>query len=182
MNTHMNTKTKLLVVDDDHAVLHSLKKLLVAEHYDVCTARDASEAIACFETHRIDLVILDINLGTDNGWNVFERMTKTNPFVPTLIITAEFGQRERALTLGVEGLIEKPIDVPAFLEMIHDLLAESPEARLRRICGSDKYCRFIARYYEPFLTGLTDRFSTPLQLSTEFKAALRSHAFRWQKN
>lgn len=178
----MNTKIKLLVVDDDHAVLGSLRKLLVAEHYDVCTARDASEAIACFKSHQINLVILDINLGTDNGWNVFEQMTKTNPFVPTIIITAEFGQRERALTLGVEGLIEKPINVPAFLEMIRDLLAESPDDRLRRICGSDKYCRFIARYYDPFLTGLADRCSTPLQLSPEFKAALRSNAFRWQKN
>mgnify|MGYP001548327535 CR=1 FL=1 len=178
----MNTKAKLLVVDDDHAVLNSLKKLLVAEHYDVCPARDAGEAIACFKSHRIDLVILDINLGTDNGWHVFEQMTRTNPFVPTIVITAEFGQSERALALGVEGLIEKPIDVPAFLEMIRELLAESPAARRRRICGSDKYCRFITRPCKPFLTKLADRCSAPMQLPPDFEAALTSSASRWQRN
>jgi DNA-binding response OmpR family regulator len=167
-------KAKLLIVDDDHSVLESLKKLLEAECYEVYLARNANEAIENFKANRIDLVILDVNLGVDNGWKVFEQMTATNPFVPTIIITAEWGQRARAVTLGVEGLIEKPIDVPAFLEMIRDLLAENAEARQRRICGNDAYCRYVARHYEPFMKLLADQHSTPLKLSTALKAALLS--------
>lgn len=144
-------KAKLLVVDDDHSVLASLKKLLEAEHYEVYPAQDATEAIEKFESNRIDLVILDINLGAENGWQVFQDMTVTNPFVPTIIITAEWGQREKAVALGVEGLIEKPVDVPVFLEMIRDLLAESTEEKHERICGREEYCRFVPRHYEPYL-------------------------------
>lgn len=159
----MLMKPKILVIDDDRPVLESLTKLLKAEHYEVYPARDAVEAIDCFNSKRIDLVVLDINLGADNGWNVFETMTTTNPFVPTVVITAEWGQREKAVALGVEGLIEKPIDVPVLLKMIRELLAETTEAKLRRICGNGAYLRFVGRHYEPYLRMLQERANAPLR-------------------
>lgn len=159
-------KPKLLLVDDDHSVRESLQKLLLAEHYDVYPAYDATGAIEHFKSERIDLVILDINLGTDNGWNVFEKMTTINPYVPTIIITAEWGQQERAVTLGVEGLIEKPIDVPVFLKMIRDLLAETTEAKLKRIFGNEEYCHYMARHYEPYLRKLLEHYNAPLKMSS----------------
>ena len=163
-------KPKILVVDDDRSVLESLTKLLEAEHYEVYPARGAIEAMEDFNSKPIDLVVLDINLGTDNGWKVFETMTITNPFVPTIVITAEWGQREQAVTLGVEGLIEKPIDVPAFLKMIRDLLAETTEAKLKRICGNDAYCRYIGRHYEPYLRMLQKRYDAPLRMVSHNEA------------
>jgi DNA-binding response OmpR family regulator len=159
-------KPKILVIDDDRPVLESLTKLLEGEHYEVYPARDAMEAIDCFNARRIDLVVLDINLGADNGWKVFETMTATNPFVPTIVITAEWGQRERAVTLGVEGLIEKPIDVPVFLKMVRELLAETTEAKLKRICGNDAYCRYVGRHYEPYLRMLQERYTAPLRMAS----------------
>lgn len=162
----MLMKPKILVVDDDRSVLESLTKLLEAEHYEVYPARDAIEAMEYFNSKPIDLVVLDINLGTDNGWKVFETMTITKPFVPTIVITAEWGQREQAVTLGVEGLIEKPIDVPAFLKMIRELLAETTEAKLKRICGNDAYCRYIGQHYEPYLRMLQKRYATPFKMTS----------------
>lgn len=166
----MLMKPKILVVDDDRSVLESLTKLLEAEHYEVYPARDAIEAMDYFHSKPIDLVVLDINLGTDNGWKVFETMTSTKPFVPTIVITAEWGQREQAVTLGVEGLIEKPIDVAAFLKMIRELLAETTEAKLKRICGNDAYCRYIGRHYEPYLRMLQKRYDTPLRMASHHEA------------
>ena len=165
-------KPKLLVVDDDHSVRESLKKLLETEHYDVHPARDGGEALDYFRSSPIDLVVLDLNLGTDDGWKVFHTMAELNPFVPTVIITAEFDQRERAVAAGVEALIEKPIDVPIFLKIISDLLAETSEQRLERVCGNDEYCRYVARHYEPFLSLLSERHSAPLKFSTALNTAL----------
>lgn len=162
-------KHKLLVIDDDHSVRESLTKLLEAEHYEVYPARDAVDAMEIFGSKPIDLVVLDINLGADNGWKVFEAMTIKNPFVPTIVITAECGQREQAVALGVEALIEKPIDVPAFLETIRELLAETTEAKLKRICGDDAYCRYIGRHYEPYLRMLQKRYAAPLRVSSRSK-------------
>jgi CheY-like chemotaxis protein len=165
-------KPKLLVVDDDHSVRESLKKLLETEHYDVHPARDGVEALDYFRSSPTDLVVLDLNLGTDDGWKIFHTMAELNPFVPTVIITAEFDQRERAVAAGVEALIEKPIDVPVFLKIISDLLAETSEQRLERVCGNDEYCRYVARHYEPFLSLLNERHSAPLKFSTALNAAL----------
>ena len=165
-------KLKLLVIDDDHSVRESLKKLLETEHYDVHPARDAVDALDHFRSNPTDLVVLDLNLGTDDGWKVFHTMAELNPFVPTVIITAEFDQRERAVAAGVEALIEKPIDVPVFLKIISDLLAETSEQRLERVCGNEEYCRYVARHYEPFRRLLKERHSAHLKFSTALNAAL----------
>lgn len=157
-------KPKLLIVDDDHSVRESLRKLLESQNYEVYPARDAREALAHFKAQRIDLVVLDINLGVDNGWQVFEEMTTANPFVPTIMITAEWGQREQAVALGVEGLLEKPIEVPVLLKLIGDLLAETTEAKLERICGNDTYCRYVGRHYEPYLRLLQKRYAAPFKI------------------
>lgn len=164
----------ILIVDDDYAVRTALKKLLEGERYQVHLAQDASEAMSYFKSRPIDMVILDLKLRLESGWKVFEEMTETNPFVPTIIITAEWGQQERAATLGVEGFVEKPIDVPAFLEMIRDLLAETPEARVDRICGRDEYCRHVVRQIEPLLNQIEERRTAPFQLSTALQSALQA--------
>jgi CheY-like chemotaxis protein len=167
-----NINAKLLVVDDDHSVRESLRKLLEAEHYDVHTAKAGVDALDYFTFNSTDLVVLDLNLSTDDGWEVFHTMAEVNPFVPTIIITAESDQRRRAVAVGVEALIEKPIDVPAFLKIIRDLLAETSKGRLERICGDDRYCRYLATHSEPFLKLHNERHSMPLKLSSALSAAL----------
>jgi len=159
-------KPRLLVVDADHSVCESLRKLLEAHNYEVYPARSAGEALEQFGSQPMDLVVLDLNLGADDGWRVFEAMTVRNPSVPTIIITGEWGQREQGAALGVEGLIEKPIDVPAFLGMIRELLAETSEAKLNRIRGNAAYCRYIRRHYEPYLRMLHERYNAPLRMAS----------------
>lgn len=166
----MLMKYKLLIIDDDHSVRESLTKLLELERYEVYPARDASEALDYFNSRPIDLVVLDINLGSDNGWQVFETMTVKNPFVPTIVVTAERGQWEQAVTFGVEGLIEKPIDVPAFLKLIRDLLAETAQSKpkqARHKCASGGY---VGRNYEPHLRMLQKRYAAPLRMTSRCDA------------
>lgn len=170
-------KQKLLIVDDDRAVCDALRKLLEAEGYEVLTAYDATDAITHFRAHAIDLVVLDVNLGADNGWSVFQTMVAINPFVPTIVITAEWGQRERAIAAGAEALIEKPIDVPSFLELIGLLLSESAEHRLQRICDKDDYCHYVAKDGSTFLRLLQERRSAPMRLSSQIKTTLPGGQF-----
>jgi DNA-binding response OmpR family regulator len=161
----------LLVVDDDRSVCSSLQKLLQAEGFEVFAAWDGAEAIRLFRTHDIDLVVLDINLGTDNGWDVFQAMVEMKPSVPTVVITAEWGQRDRAVAAGAEVLIEKPIDVPSFLRVIDGLLADNAEHKLRRICNSERYCHYMAKDYATFLKLLEERHSAPLNLPIGLRTA-----------
>ena len=165
-------KPKILVLDDDHSVRASLVKVLEMEDYEVLQASNGTAAIDIFRSCAVDLVVLDVNLEEEDGWSVFEAMKELNPLVPTVVTTTQFDQRENAIAAGAEALIEKPMDVPVFLGIVQDLLTESSEQRLERVCGDDEYCRYVAGYHAPFLRQLDERHSAPLKLSPSLNAVL----------
>ena len=59
------------------------------DDYDVYAVRDGVGALDYFKFNSTDLVVLDVNLSADDGWEVFHTMAEVNPFVPTIIITAD---------------------------------------------------------------------------------------------
>lgn len=158
-------KKTILVVDDDAAVRGSLEKLLKAEGYHVMTARDSAEALALFTSRKVHLVVLDINLGEEDGWETFERMAATNGSVPTIVVTAEFEQHHRAIAAGVEALIEKPMDVSLFLDIVAELLVHGDSNGLKRAPGDARYCRYFNRSSDALRRDLERRLSTPLDMS-----------------
>lgn len=137
-------KKNVLVVDDDASVRKSLGKVLSGTGYSVLEAKDGPEAIKLFETRPIDLVLLDIGLPVESGWDVFERITSQAPILPIIIITGTANQRDTAIAAGVGALMEKPLDVPRLLKTMQELLVESKEARLRRLCGYNQDTRYLA--------------------------------------
>lgn len=165
-------KPKILILDDDNSVRASLVKVLEMENYEVLQAKTAAQAIGLFRSSTVDLVVLDVGVEDKNGWSVFEKMKELNPFVPTIVITAEFDQRENAIAAGAEALMEKPMDVPAFLGIVRNLLEETSANRLERVCGDDEYCRFVAGYYAPYLNRPDERRSFPFTLSRSLRNAL----------
>jgi DNA-binding response OmpR family regulator len=128
-------KKKVLVVDDDDSVRESLRKVLQDAGYDVVLAAGGLEAANRFEPEEIDLLLLDLNLPSQSGWDVFEHLTTRHPFVPVIIITGMSDQYRTARAAGVGALFEKPVEVPALLETMAGLLAETKEHRLQRLCG-----------------------------------------------
>ncbi len=126
---------RVLLVDDDASVRESIGKVLAESGYAVTTVAKGAEADVPFVNEKIDLVLLDLNLGDGNGWDVFERLTTRYPLVPVIIITGMANQFGTALRAGVGALMEKPVDAPALLQTMRDLLSEPEEARLRRMCG-----------------------------------------------
>jgi hypothetical protein len=79
-------------------------------------------------------------------------------------VPAEFGQRDRAVAAGVEALIEKPMDVALFLEIVGRLLAENRDGGLKRVRGDEHYCRYVNRNNGAFRHDLERRYSTPLPM------------------
>lgn len=134
---------RILIVDDDAQIRASLRKALRAEGYEVVSAADGQEGIEKFNANAIDLLLLDLNLPAKSGWDAFERLTSTNPLVPVVIITGRRDQRDIAAAAGVGALFEKPFNVPALLETIKELLAESPQTHLERLVGLRNYVRHV---------------------------------------
>jgi len=112
-----------------------LRRLLEDEHYLVRSAATGAETLQIAGEEYIDLVLLDLNLAGENGWEVFERLTAEHPAVPVIVITARSNQIFPALASGAGALMEKPLDLPKLLLTIQELLAEPIEVRQARTAG-----------------------------------------------
>lgn len=124
---------RILLADDDRAVRESLKKVLEEAGYEVVCASDGDDAERKFTSQPVDLLLLDLDMPGQNGWNVFGVINSQNPLLPVVIITGLENQSDRELVPGVSALLEKPIDVSDLLRTIERLLVEPIEIRLRKV-------------------------------------------------
>jgi DNA-binding response OmpR family regulator len=129
------SENRILVVDDDSSVRELMARVLAGEGYMVSAAADGTAALEIAAATKIDLVLLDLNLPGESGWDIFERLTAANPLLAVIIITARSNQLFTALGTGVGALLEKPLHFPKLLQTIRQLLAEPAELRRARMAG-----------------------------------------------
>ena len=101
----------VFVVDDDDAVRDSLKTLLELQSFSVETFETCQDLLAS-EFEDALCLVLDIHLPGMNGFDLMEAMKREKRNLPTILITARCDNaiRDRARSLGVVALLEKPID------------------------------------------------------------------------
>jgi len=101
----------LLVVDDDRRIRDLLSRFLLSEGYRVTTAQSAAEARAKLEGLRFDLMILDVMMPGENGFE-FARSLRTLSAVPILMLTArdEAESRIAGLEIGADDYVGKPFE------------------------------------------------------------------------
>jgi DNA-binding response OmpR family regulator len=123
---------RILVVDDDPAVRTTLMEVLVGEGYAAVPAGGGLQAVALAARTPPDLVLLDLNLLGQNGWDTFQSLAASHPHLPIIIITARPGQEAQANRLRADALMEKPLNLPLLLETMAGFLAESRAQRAER--------------------------------------------------
>lgn len=117
---------RILVVDDNRDILDLVQRVLVTYGYDVVIARDGLEALQKESCVQPDLVILDVNLPTLDGWEVCRRI-KARRDVPVMLLTvrAERADIERSRDAGADDHLPKPFDIADFLGRISKLAAHA---------------------------------------------------------
>jgi DNA-binding response OmpR family regulator len=115
---------RVLVVDDNRDILDLIHRVLQTYGYDVVIARDGLEALQQESTTQPDLVVLDVNLPTLDGWEVCRRI-KARRAVPIMLLTvrAERADLERSQAAGADDHLPKPFDITEFLSHISQLVA-----------------------------------------------------------
>lgn len=100
---------KVLVVDDEAQILEVVEKYLARDGFQVATARDGEAALSAFNTHKPDLVVLDLMLPKVDGLEVFRRLRSMSA-VPVIMLTAKSEESDRVvgLELGADDYITKP--------------------------------------------------------------------------
>jgi CheY-like chemotaxis protein len=127
------TLAQILVVDDDPDILSLISQLLASAHHDVVTTKSAMGAVELLERHSFDLVITDANMPRYSGFDLLKTLRK-HPRYSSLPVAMLTGRREkkdieRALGLGVNDYIVKPLDPFLFLQKIESLLQLNPQTQ-----------------------------------------------------
>jgi DNA-binding response OmpR family regulator len=116
---------RILLVDDDHEIVESVRYALEANGFTVLVARDGNQGLAMAEREDPDLVILDMMMPKRSGFLVLEKLRRSRP-VPlrVIMITANEGSRHKAYAemLGVDDYIRKPFAMDRLMESVKRLL------------------------------------------------------------
>jgi DNA-binding response OmpR family regulator len=115
---------RILVAEDDLPVANYLKKGLEAELYEVELAGDGAVARRMAESCDYDLVILDVNLPTMDGFEVLQNIRAKKPDLAVLMLTGDnmIPQRIRGLDLGADDYLTKPFAFSELAARIRALL------------------------------------------------------------
>jgi two-component system cell cycle response regulator DivK len=121
------TKGTILYVEDnpDNRVL--VRRILLAEEYDLVEATSAGHALEVLNTSQPDLILMDINMPDMDGYTLTAQIKSMPGFetIPIIALTANVmrGDREKTLEAGCDGYIQKPLDIDHLMREIERFLA-----------------------------------------------------------
>ena len=118
----MNSQ-RILVVDDEPQVVEALKLYLSRDGFRVNTASDGEAALAAFENHSPDLVVLDLMMPKVDGLEVFRRL-RAKHSTPVIMLTAKGDELDRVLglELGADDYIVKPFSPREVVARVKNVL------------------------------------------------------------
>lgn len=180
-------RPKILYVEDDPACMLLVHRLLESEGFQVVTTPDGLSATEFAIYERPDLILMDINIGALDGYEVTTKLRAIPELdsIPIVAVTASTvdGERERALAAGCDGYIPKPIDVDRFPDQVRDFLRGmkeeigSPEERAKHLLDHSR--KLVTRLEEKIRE--LETANAQLQRLDEMKSdfiALAGHELR----
>lgn len=122
---------KILIIDDESAILDTLNLILDYEGYSVETSTSAKTGLKLLESETFDLLIVDIQMPEMSGFEVITKVKEYNPSLNIIVITAHssIDNAIKATRLGAFDFLEKPIDRDKLLISVRNAFNES---KLRR--------------------------------------------------
>ncbi len=120
-------KYKILIVDDKEKLCRLMATNYQQQGYETAYALCGAEAIERFKSDKFDIVLLDLQLGADNGIDVLKDILALKPDIPVIIITG-FGtisSAVEAMKIGAYDYVQKPVDFPAICKLIKKAIAAS---------------------------------------------------------
>jgi two-component system, cell cycle response regulator DivK len=117
---------RVLLVEDNYDNFEMVRFLLERAGYIVVGAHTGREAVTAAHENKPDVILMDLSLPEMDGWEA-AREIKNDPEIaniPLIALTAHTlpGDRKKALESGFDNYISKPINVPAFYDIVKDVL------------------------------------------------------------
>jgi DNA-binding response OmpR family regulator len=133
--------TRVLIVDDEPAIVRLVRDYLERARFDVSTAANGEDALRLFTRERPDLVILDLTLPLMDSLDVAREMRRAGD-VPIIMLTARTEESDRVagLELGADDYVTKPFSAREIVARVRAVLRRAQTAAIRddivRVGGS----------------------------------------------
>ena len=127
-------KYHILVVDDDDRIRELVKEYIKKNGFVVSTANSAEEAKIKVEYFKFDLIVLDVMMPGQNGFELTEEIKK-NSDIPIILLTAkgEVENRIEGLELGADDYLGKPFEPKELLLRIQNIIKKNKKIDLNKI-------------------------------------------------
>ena len=119
------SQPRILIVDDEPALLKLLARRLELEGFDVVAAESGERALALLAVNQPQLVVSDLKMGGMDGMALFATIQQQHPLLPVIILTAHgsIPDAVAATRRGVFGYLTKPFEADALLREVRAALA-----------------------------------------------------------
>ena len=119
----MSDKLRVLIVDDDRRMTHTLADILTASNCRPAEAWSAEQALKMVDSEMFDCVLSDIRMPGLSGVELHREVRRILPGVPVLLMTAYAAEYHisQGLEEGVIGVLGKPIDIGLLIELLGSL-------------------------------------------------------------
>lgn len=118
----MTSQKRILVVDDEKAIINLLRQAFSRAGIDAVTAESAEEALAVLEKEDLFVMFLDLNLPGMNGIELCRRIKKERPMAIVFAVTGYASLFELAdcREAGFEDYFKKPVDMKLLVKVAND--------------------------------------------------------------
>lgn len=128
------SKQRILVVDDDKAIVKVVRSYLEQAGYEVRVAHDGSTALHSLRSEKPDLLVLDLMLPDRDGWEITRiiRADATLGATPIIMLTARVEDADKiiGLELGADDYITKPFNAREIVARVRALLRRAQFAQM----------------------------------------------------
>jgi DNA-binding response OmpR family regulator len=122
---------RILIVEDDAAILRGLTDNLKAEHFEVVSAADGQEGYETAKKRKCDLIILDVMLPTVSGFEICKQLRMDGVQTPILMLTGKGEEVDKVLglELGADDYVTKPFSIKELIARVRSILRRQSEIR-----------------------------------------------------
>lgn len=130
---------KILVVEDDDALLSLYRIVLEKEGYEALLAHHGEEAWAIMEREHVDLIVTDVRMPVMDGYQFVRSVRDIFPEMPILMITAkdDFASKSMGFSLGTDDYMTKPVHMEEMMLRIRALLRRAKIMATKKLTVHD---------------------------------------------
>ena len=122
----MNAKASIIIIEDEKNICNFIETVLTPQDYHVVCAYTGADGLKQINTHKPDVVLLDLGLPDMDGLEIIEEV-RTYSSVPIIVISARTLERSKvaALDMGADDYLTKPFGTAELLARIRTALRHS---------------------------------------------------------